>query len=388
MGVAAGTAACAILAPQKTAAQSMSDVLRFLVTNQSVATGSIDRDRAAADATGATIGGALLASLATLPVSSSTSAFIYRLNPDLGVVERATSSFGPLFTERAVTSGRGRGSFGVTVQHFRFDHLDGRPLRSGTLVTTANQFVDESAPFDQDHLTLALDADVTTLHGTVGLTDRIDVGVAAPIVALRLAGTRVNTYRGQTFTQASATATAIGPADVVARTKIALYDSEGVGLAAGADVRLPTGARDDLLGAGRASVRLTAIGSVDQGRMAAHANVSGSLGGLARDLAGAMALAVVASHRLTLVGELQARRLRQPGRIAVERDPHPVLVDVDTLRLGPEGRNLVSLTVSPGLKWNVDGAWVLVASLTIPLVRQGLTTTLTPYVGFDWALGL
>ena len=64
-------------------AQTVSDVLTFLVTNQSVSTGSIDRDREAALATSDTISRALGANLATLPVTSSSGAFVYRLNPAL-----------------------------------------------------------------------------------------------------------------------------------------------------------------------------------------------------------------------------------------------------------------------------------------------------------------
>src|ERR1700736_4304485 len=87
------------------AQQSVSEVLTFLVTNQTVATGNFERDRAAAQATSDTISRALLANLATLPVTASSGAFVYRLNPELGTVERATPSFGPFFVERALTAG-------------------------------------------------------------------------------------------------------------------------------------------------------------------------------------------------------------------------------------------------------------------------------------------
>ena len=73
-------------------ANGVSDVLTFLVTNQSVSTGSVERDREAALATSVTISRALRANLATLPVTSSSGAFVYRLNPELGTVERATQT--------------------------------------------------------------------------------------------------------------------------------------------------------------------------------------------------------------------------------------------------------------------------------------------------------
>jgi len=142
-------AAIALGAPSASA-QSVTDVLTFLVTNQSVATGSVERDREAAQATSVTISRALAANLATLPVTSSSGSFVYRLNPELGTVERATQSFGPFFTERAQAAGRGQAAFGLTLQQLHFTSLDGRSLRDGSLITTANRFTDEAAPFDVD----------------------------------------------------------------------------------------------------------------------------------------------------------------------------------------------------------------------------------------------
>ena len=121
------------LAASSASAQSVTDVLTFLVTNQSVSTGSVERDREAAQATSTTISRALAANLATLPVTSSSGSFVYRLNPELGTVERATQSFGPFFTERALSAGRGQASFGLTLQQLHFTSLDGRNLRDGSL---------------------------------------------------------------------------------------------------------------------------------------------------------------------------------------------------------------------------------------------------------------
>ena len=104
-------------------AQTVSDALTFLMTNQSVQTGDFERDRTAAEATSETISRAILANLATLPVATSSSGFLYRLNPELGTVERATQSFGPFFVERALTAGRHQASIGLTFQQLRFENV-------------------------------------------------------------------------------------------------------------------------------------------------------------------------------------------------------------------------------------------------------------------------
>jgi hypothetical protein len=376
---------CAVAAPAP--AQTVTDVLGFLVTNQSVDTGSVERDREAARATSTTISRALAANLATLPVSSSSGAFVYRLNPELGTVERATHSFGPFFTERALTTGRHQASFGLTLQQLHFTSLDGRDLRDGSLVTTANQFTDEATPFDVDRLTLNIDASVATLYGNVGITDRLDIGVAAPFVALTLDGSRINTYRGRTFTQASASARAIGVADLVVRTKYALVAEQSTGLAAVVDLRLPTGREEDLLGAGSTSLKVAAIGSVEQGRIAAHANSGISIGGLARELTYGGAVALAASGHVSVIGELLGRWIDSPGHIVSVTAAHPGLTGVETIRLTPDASSLHLITVVPGVKWNLTDTWVLAANVTIPLTSGGLTAPFTPFVGLDYALG-
>lgn len=368
-------------------AQSMSDVLTFLVTNQSVETGNFQRDRDAALATSDTISRAILANLATLPVSTSSSAFVYRLNPELGTVERATQSFGPFFVERALTAGRHQTSIGLTLQHVQFTDLDGASLTDGTLITTANRFVDEAAPFDVDQLTLHIAADIATLYANVGVTNRMEIGFAAPMVSLRLDGSRVNTYRGRTFTQARASATSIGLADLVVRTKYTIYDEDGAGVAAAVDVRLPTGQRENLLGTGTTSTRFSAIGSLERGRLSAHANAGVSVGGLAREINYGGALAVAASARVTLTGELLGRWLDSFGHIVQTTSRNPQIGGVETIRLTPDGSTLHMITAVPGMKWNVTDTWVLDANVAIPLTTSGLTSPFTPFVGLDYAFG-
>jgi hypothetical protein len=299
-------------------------------------------------------------------------------------VQRATSSFGPFFVERALAPGHGAASIGLTLKHWRFTSLDGRNLRDGSLETTANQFVDENEPFDVDRLRLAIDASIATLHGSVGIGSRTEISAALPLTLLRLSGSRVNAYRGQVFTQAEASATAVGLADAVVRTKYTLFDSGGAGVAAAVEARLPTGRTEDLLGTGAMSWRLAGIGSLEGEHLASHANVAFGFGGLARDVTIAGALAASASDRLTLTGELVGRWMDVPGGISTAAAVHPRLRDVRTFRLTPDGSTLTTLSAAPGVKWNVSNAWVLVAHAVIPLTQGGLTAGFTPFIGFDY----
>jgi len=383
--------ACAVVlatASKGYAQQTVGDVLTFLLTNyNNVATGNPQFDQAAARATSATISRALLASVATLPVTSSSGAFVYRLNPELGTVERATTTFGPFFVERASTAGRGEASFMLTFQHLHFSSLDGHDLRDGTFVTLANRFKDESTAYDENRLSLNIDASVATLYGNVGITDHLEVGFAAPMIALTLEGARSEVYYGRPFTQATASASAVGLADIVLRTKYTVFADHGSGVAAAADVRLPTGHEENLLGTGTTSLKLTGIGSIESGNTSLHVNGGYTIGGLARELSFGAAVAIAATSRLTVSGELLGRRIDGIGHVVPLSAPTPGLVGAETIRLVPDASSLNIVSAVPGVKWNVTDTWIIVANASVPLTTAGLTTKFTPFVGVDYSFG-
>jgi hypothetical protein len=360
-------------------------VLSFLVTNQGVQTNDFDRDRAAADATRDTLASALLSAMTTLPVGSSSGGFAYRLNPALGTVERASETFGPFFVERALTSGAGQASLGLTFQYASFRSLDGNNLVDGTFVTTANQFVDESEPFDVETLTLRMSTRTATVFGNVGVSDRVDVGAAVPIVTLDISGERVNTYRGRPLLQAGAEAHTVGLGDIAVRSKVRLTDEGPLMAAAGAEVRLPTGREEDLLGEGTRAVRLTGIASAEAGTATLYGNLAFGFGGIGREISYSGAVAAAATPRLTLVGEMLARHLSGMQRVVAVTAPHPRIRNVDTVRLMPAGASETSVYLVTGFKWNVAQTWLLHAHVLMPLSDSGLTARVTPTIALDYS---
>jgi hypothetical protein len=363
------------------------DVLTFLLTNQSVPTGDFVKDTEAAAITANTITRLLLAELTTLPLSSSSAGFTYRLNPQLGTVERASESFGPFFAERSLTAGRGQASLAVTVQFSNYTRLNDIDLDSGTLVTTANQFRDEPAPFDVEELTLEMQSRTVTFLGNVGVTDWLDVGVAVPVVSLSLEGSRVNTYRGERLLQATGTADTTGLGDVAVRAKARLFGAAASGVALVGESRLPTGSEENLLGSGEASFSAMLVGSYEPGRFAAHANAGLTRGGLFDEVSYRGAVSFSASPRVTLLAEILGRRLEGVGRLTQERVAHPTIADVDTIRLITTGSNVNSSAFTTGVRWNVFGAWLVNAGVTVPVSNHGLRPQTTVVAGLDYAFG-
>ena len=374
--------------PAPAAAQSVSEVLSFLLTNRAVQTDDFQRDTAAATATRDTVTTLLGAELATLPPSLSSAGFTYRFNPALGTAERASMSFGSFFTERSLTSGRGQAALGVNMRFASYNRLDGRDLRDGAFVTTANQFRDEAAPFDVETLTLDIDSRVLTFTGSYGVTDRFDLSAAVPFVELSMNGTRVNNYRGREVVQAAAEATSRGLGDVVVRGKYALLNGPSNGLALAGEVRLPTGREDDLLGAGTTAVSALLIASSEHGAMGYHGNLSLSGGGLSNELAYRGAVCASVSDRVTLVGELVGRRYGDVGKITEVRVPHATIANVDTIRLIPEDSSLSTAAIVVGAKWNLNGTWILSGHTQLPIADRGLRSGVVTLIGLDYAFGL
>jgi hypothetical protein len=379
--------AAAVSAQEQARQQPIADVLSFLMTNQSVPTGDFVKDREAADATRDTISRALLVALGSAPISSSSGGFIYRLNPTLGTAERATTNFGPFLLERALTVGGDRVAFGVTWQWARFDRLDGHDLRDGTFITAANQFRDEAEPFDVEALTLHLETQTVTLAATAGVTDRLDLGVALPIVHVTLEGERANTYRGQRVVQALASAYTTGIGDIAVRAKVRLAGGADNGLAVGADVRLPTGREEDLLGAGTRAIRWYLVASAERGPVASHVTGGYAIGGLSDELSYGAALSLSATPRLTIGAELYGRQLLTGGRIVPTFSPHPLIAGVDTLRLLPTDATMAVIVLATGLKWNVGGEWVLNAGVSLPVTGNGLTARFVPSFALERSFG-
>jgi hypothetical protein len=367
--------------------QTTLDVLSFLLTNRTIITGDFDRDAQAAAATRDTIATFLVQELATLPVTSSSGGFTYRLDPTIGTVIRSSDSFGPFYTERSLTAGRGRAAFGVGYQSTRYETIDGRDLRDGTLVSTAAVLRPASVPFDIETVSLRIRTEMMTLTGNYGITDRLDLGVAVPFVRLNLQGERVDTYRGEAFLQATGSASASGLGDIVTRIKYNMLRQGASGLTVGAETRIPTGDEENLIGTGEASFTPRFIGSVEGDVVGFHGEVSYTVHGVAKGLGYGAALTVAAAPRFTLVGEVFGRRAEELGQLVSTTVPHPRLAGVDTIRLTAIEETADRIVAVGGFKWNVTGAWLVTANVLRPLTDVGLNASWVPTVTFDYSFG-
>ena len=379
-------AVCTFALPQTAVGQTTSvrDVLSVLMTSQDVPTADFVKDQQASEATRDTVARALLIDLATLPVTTSSGGFSYRLNPTLGTVERVTQSFGPFFVNRAATAGRNQASLSLTYQYSNFIKLDGRDLQDGSFETTANKFRDEAAPFDVDALTLQLQTSTITGFANYGITDWLDIGAAVPVVRLTLSGQRVNTYRGTSVVQARGKADTTGLADIAVRSKVQLVRAGSGGVSADVEVRLPTGSPENLRGSGKSAVRAGGIVSAGAGPVEADVNGSFTFGGVSKEASVAAAVVGALSSRLTVSGEAIVRRVDQLSSIQEVTQPHPSFRDVDTIRLLPNQVGITLTQIVAGIRWNLASTWLINAHVLVPLNDRGLTARPTPAISLDY----
>jgi outer membrane putative beta-barrel porin/alpha-amylase len=373
-------------AAQAQQSQSLTDVLTFLVTNRSIPTDDFVRDEQAALATRDTISKLLVLELASIP-SSSSGGFTYQLDPTLGTVVRSSDSFGPLFTQRALLSGQGRASFGVSYRSTTYDNIDGRNLRDGTLVSTASILHGDTAPFDVETMSLRIRADSMTAMGSYGITDRFELSAAVPFVRVTLDGQRVDNYRGRRLIQATGSGSAAGLGDIVVRGRYNFFRDGASGLAFGAEGRLPTGREEDLLGAGVASFTPSLIGSYEYERVGLHGELGYAFDNVSNALTYDGAATIVAAPRVTVIGEILGRRLEGLGRLIDTTQPNPRLVGVDTIRLTGSGENTERFVLVTGVKWNVASTWLMTASVLRSLTSVGLNATWVPSITFDYWFG-
>jgi hypothetical protein len=381
-------AVIALSIPRPAFAQSVTNTLSFLLTNRSIATDNPAQDEAAAAATRDTIARFLLLELSTLPTVSSSSGFSYRMDRDLGgTVVRSSANFGPSFVERSLTAGTLRPAFAAAYQESRFSEIDGRSLSDGTLVATASRLTGEQNAFDVETVAIRLRTRTLTLSTSIGVTDRLDISAAVPLVRLTLNGERVDTLRGTPQLQATASVDASGIGDLALRAKYNVIRRGGTGLSIGAEARLPTGAEENLLGAGELSVKPRLIGSVEYGRVSLHSELGYSVGGLSREWGYAGAMAVAASERVTFIGEFLGRRLESGGRITETVAPHPRLVGVETIRLTGVPEATYRAVAVGGIKWNVADTWLVSATVLRTMTSTGLTARVVPSVIVEYSFG-
>jgi hypothetical protein len=362
---------------------------------------------------------ALASQVASIPIPSPGGGFTYTFDPAAGVFVRSTESFGPIFTQRADTIGRHKLSFSFAYQHFGFDQIEGLDLDDIPAVFTH----DDPQPGGRSDLVTTvnhIDASVDqfTAFFTYGLTDRIDVTAAVPVISAELAVTSDATIRrigttdpkvhffygedGQTLTTTrtfrnQADATGIG--DIRLQVKGLVLRQAPAALALGLDVRVPSGDADDLLGTGALGVRPFAALSMSGKLVSAHLNLgyqwngdsvlagdveSRREGDLPDQLGYAASVDFAVNEHVTLDCELLGQIVYDSPRILPAE--FTALDGRSTFGNIAFGRGAITETgVATGMKVNLFRTLLLTLNALFAIDDGGLRDDVTPLFGLEYS---
>ena len=218
-----------------------------------------------------------------------------------------------------------------------------------------------------------------------GITDRLAIGAAVPIVHVRFNGERTRTVNGVSTLMSSQSGSATGLGDMSVQGRYIVSGGSLRGLSVGGDLRFPTGREEDLLGSGDMALRMLGIGSWEEGQVALHANGGVGLGGASREIFWSTATTFAATPRVTVVGEVMGRRLSELSLVADVYEPHPLIAGVETMRWLPNEPGVHTMFVVTGAKWNLASSWLLNTNLLIRVTDAGLRARVTPAISLDYA---
>ena len=363
----------------------------------------------------AQFGTALTSQLASTPLPSPASGFTYEFDPELGVFERSTQSFGPILGDRAETIGAGRFSFGFTLQRFSFDTIEGLDINRVPAVFTHDSAELRGGREDVVTTVNSIGTRVNqfTTFITYGLNDRLDLSLAIPVVntdltivsnaTVQRVGTQdpnIHFFReedGSLGEQRSFTAfgSASGLGDLTLRVK----GRAGNNLAIGMDIRLPTGDEENLLGVGAPGIKPFLVMSGSAGRFSPHLNFGYTWNGssvLAGDVATGNASDLPdqanfllgadfgVSERFTFAFDvialyiLDAPRLQRTEFLALDGRSR-----FDDINFVNESYSQLSGAV--GFKVQMVQGLLLDVNLLFNLDDNGLRDQITPLIGFEYA---
>lgn len=333
--------------------------------------------------------------VSTAPLGTSTGGFTYTFDPLVRVWTRSTGNFGPMFAERALTTGRGKVSAGFNWLHASYDSFAGQDLHDGSLRPAKNVRLPAGLPpVSYSSLVMNLKTDTAVLFGHAGVTDDLDVGVALPItqVSLDATGGLFNASNVNLQPSGIVKTSVSGVGDIALFAKYRFFRQEGGGAAAQVEVRMPTGEKDALRGLDVTRTLGTFIYSKG-GRVSPHVNVGYEWWSANVDISSsgdiyarnsfkyAAGVEVSVTPRATAVIDFVGRTVGHGGQVAYQSftangGSIDALVGVN--------KGLSQTWLAPGLKWNVWQSVLITGNVLASLSTEGLRANLTPVLGVDW----
>jgi hypothetical protein len=370
---------------------------------------------------------AIGAEVSQIPLASPASGIIYTNNPTTQLPERLDQSFGPILTQRAQTIGKHNLYFSTTYQYFLLKDFDTLALKNLPTLINLNSpnnpttGTPDFVGLSNNYVQLKVHQFVGYL--TYGLTSRLDVSVAVPLLRVDLRDTF-----NEAFVHNPASATSLPPGlgiptalagspageatgvgDVILATKVNVWklrraEKDHGGLSLGVEVRLPSGDSHNYLGSGAFGAKPFATFSY-AGHVSPHFNIGYQANGKTD-----LVTVVNASNGTLEKGNLPNRLIYSGGvdfallkKLTVNVDGiAQYIFDAPRARLLPAGTPLFGAsssitTATPvvfpytgsytqadaagGIKWNPFKGLLVSGNVSVKLNQAGLRSRVVPLIG-------
>jgi hypothetical protein len=321
-----------------------------------------------------------------------------------------------MFADRPMTGGRRKIGASLAFQSTTWEGVGGVDFRRG--FTETRTFASSETESGAGNPVLASNtASMTfaTARGVLslnyGLSDRIDVGLlltsGSAVISWSGVYTETDLTTGQTLLidERKESGASSGIGDTTVRAKFEFLSRPAVDLAAGLDVRVPTGNADDLLGTGAMQTHVQLIGAFPRGPVSPHFNVGysyvpGSTPGISVPYALSedsptfivkgpdvenpdevnytVGADIAVNRMLTIAGDVIGRTLLHSYNF--ERTVTPTISQI-SMRRG--AANVLVGTV--GAKLLLHGSWLLNVSGALPLNDAGFKPAASGVMGLEYA---
>ncbi|MBD3258684.1 hypothetical protein GF377_09650 [candidate division GN15 bacterium] len=361
---------------------------------------------------------------ATYPLTSSAAAITYDFST--GVPIASLESAGPIYAHRFETIGKKRLSVGFNFTAYDLETIRGLNTDDIT-VSFLHEDVNDNGTGDlvmeQDyidlHLRTDIDASILAFYATYGLSDRLDVGIAIPVVTVSMVldptavmnsssavvfGSPLHFWGGDgdtsfVWSPGIFEERSTGVGDIAFRAKYNFLDRGDRGLSAYFELRMPTGDEDNFLGTGNTSLRALLVGSASYGTFTPHFNLGFDLrsGDFERDeFELTLGYDFKATDKLTLVADwigefelgsaVEELQFPEATRLIPTSDnsvPYSRSVSPSNI---PNARNDNITNVGFGAKWALSEKLVISGSVLFPTNDNGLRGNFVPTFGLDLSL--
>ena len=356
------------------------------------------------------LGSAIALGVSSVPISAATSALTFEFRD--GVLVEGSGSSGPIFAERVQTLNRGRAVVGVNTTAVDFSSVRGVPLDDITFRFTHQNVGDTTVlgdpPLENDvievNTSLNVNLQVASLYFAYGLLDRVEIGVALPLVRIGLSGGSIarvlpfsyptphffGTAADPSLSAASSIdGSASGIGDISGRLKVNLGGSDRRAFGLLLDARFPTGDEEQFLGSGEFALRGLGIISGRFGDFSPHLNV-GYQFRTGKSITDAFLATAGFDHHVASWATLAVDLITQwqvgtspvelPGPVEFAK---PVVHTVRQTDLPNQRDNLIDGSL--GFKFRVGGGVTALTNVLVPLNDGGIRGRTVGTFGLEYA---